>query len=223
MDITVTMNNRLEFPDRFTRDIAEHQMEVIRDDDDCARHLRFKRPGTYNMGFDIITWPGHLCYTGDMGTYVFARVRDMMTFFRANPTGDPYRIDFRYWAEKVLASDKSDGLTEFCEEKFKSVIKGDLMQWTQDHRNSTTKEERRDLWEAVDDILSTDDSDSGERRKAAAYDFSHRVNGSLTFSFSELWEHDFDQFTHRFLWCCHALEWAVRTYDAAKLEGIAAG
>lgn len=40
----------------FDRDIAQHQMEVIRDDG-VNRHLRFKRPGTMCMHFDLLTWP----------------------------------------------------------------------------------------------------------------------------------------------------------------------
>lgn len=65
----------------FTRDIAKHEIEVIRDDG-VDRHLRFRRPGTMSMHFDILTWPGYLCYTGDMGSYVFRRTEDMLEFFR---------------------------------------------------------------------------------------------------------------------------------------------
>ena len=27
--------------------------------------------------FDIVTWPGYLCYSGDMGCFVFTRLPDM--------------------------------------------------------------------------------------------------------------------------------------------------
>lgn len=56
----------------FLREVSQHSMTVIRDDG-VNRHLRFRRPETNCMGFDLITWAGHLCYTGDMGTYVFSR------------------------------------------------------------------------------------------------------------------------------------------------------
>lgn len=65
----------------FLADVAAHQIHVLRDDG-VHRHIRFKRPGTYCMQFDLITWPGYLCYTGDMGTYVFNRLEDMFEFFR---------------------------------------------------------------------------------------------------------------------------------------------
>lgn len=32
------------------------------------------------------------------------------------------------------------------------------------------------------------------------------------------WERDCKEYSHRFLWCCHALEWAVTTYDEHHAE-----
>ena len=72
----------------FLKDVAEHQMTVLRDDG-VNRHVQFRRPGTICMGFELITWPGYLCYTGDMGTYVFRRLEDMFEFFRT----DRYIVD----------------------------------------------------------------------------------------------------------------------------------
>ena len=81
----------MTFADQFTSDIAQHQMQVIRDDG-VSRHLRFKRPNTMCMHFDLLTWPGYLCYTGDMGTYVFRRLEDMFPFFRRGEDRDVKRI-----------------------------------------------------------------------------------------------------------------------------------
>lgn len=68
---------------RFLGDVAKHQMTILRDDG-VNRHVRFKQPNSSNMFFDLITWPGCLCYTGDMGTYVFRRLEDMFEFFRTD-------------------------------------------------------------------------------------------------------------------------------------------
>ena len=65
----------------FLNDVKDHQMTIVRDDN-IGRHLRFSKPGTSCMSFDLITWPGYLCCTGDMGTYVFKRLPDMFEFFR---------------------------------------------------------------------------------------------------------------------------------------------
>jgi hypothetical protein len=203
------MDNK-PFPECFTRDIAEHKMTIIRDNG-VDRHIRFSRPDSGIFRFDLVTWPGHLCYTGDMGTYVFSRVRDMFQFFRGD-RDRPYQISFSYWAEKVLGADR-DGVKEFRPENFERAVKGDLRYWIQNNRHSTSPEERRELWDAViDEVIGAED----DCKLRAAHDFTHRVNKKLTFTFNDFFEHDTDRFTYRFLWCCHALEWAIRTYDEAK-------
>ena len=106
------MNTYQLTEETFLKDVDQHVMEVIHEDG-VFRHLRFKQPGTVCMHFDLITWPGRLCYTGDMGTFVFSRIHDMLEFFRpdAYAIAAPFkRIDRNYWAEKVDASGR-DGIT----------------------------------------------------------------------------------------------------------------
>lgn len=201
--------------DDFLRDIALHQMQVIRDDG-VNRHLRFKRPGTMCMHFDLITWPGYLCYTGDMGTYVFRRLPDMFEFFRHGGTYPLYSIDRRYWAEKVEAQDKGDGLMEFSAEKFRERVKEQF----DDYAEGMTEAARADLWRAVQSyvINTLDDDRSGRDAYRAAMDFEHDKHRP----FGDLWEADCRVFTHRFTWCCHALRWAIAAYDAAATQPVAA-
>ena len=213
----------------FLRDIAGHRMHVVRDDG-LHRQLWFGRPGSSCMHFQLITWPGYLCYTGDMGTFVFRRLEDMLQFFRREAGERQYRIDFRYWAEKVEAADKSDGITEFSAAKFDRAVKEYTLQWIRDHREETTREERRDLWtEVTDRVINPDDDDiRGHRKTMAAYDFSHQVNRACRFRFEDfVSERSFSEYTQRFLWCCHAIAWAIGVYDDAKeakkaTEGAAA-
>jgi hypothetical protein len=206
--------------DRFLKEVATHEMEVIRDDG-IYRHLHFAKPGTMYMHFDLITWPGYLCYTGDMGTYVFTRVRDMFTFFRrdGDEGADLFRwIDRRYWAEKVEAADKADGIKEFSEEIFTRNVMEHLVGWIHENRDRTTKDERRELWdEVVSEVVQLDDDSQGSRRQAAAHDFSHKVSHAAgTFWFRDFFEHDNTDFTLRFTWCCYALRWGINQYDQAK-------
>jgi hypothetical protein len=65
---------------RFMRNTAHHNV-IIERDEGVYRHLIFKAPGTNSYRFDIITWPGYLTVTGDMGTWTFSRERDMITQF----------------------------------------------------------------------------------------------------------------------------------------------
>jgi hypothetical protein len=200
----------------FLKDVAEHQMLVIRDEG-LNRHLRFKKPDTYCMHFDLITWPGHLCYTGDMGTYVFTRIEDMFQFFRRAGKEKKYAIDRRYWAEKCISLDRS-GIEEFDEDKFKQIIFGRLVEWIKENRYRTTKEERRDLWDDVVNQVSGAEGDGGGYRlQIAAYDFSHTVNSEIgEFYFSDLFESNFNRYTTRFTWCCFAMAWAIEQYDLHK-------
>jgi hypothetical protein len=68
----------------FLKDIANHQLEILLDNG-VYRHLRFKaNANSWNMWFDVVTWPGFLAYSGDMGCFVFTRIADMFEFFRSN-------------------------------------------------------------------------------------------------------------------------------------------
>jgi hypothetical protein len=225
--------------EQFMRDVAKHEMIVIRDDG-VNRHIRFKEPGTGNMHFDLITWPGCLCYTGDMGTYVFQRLTDMFEFFRTDRTHrrDPSKlaINLGYWTEKLIAIDGSrhgGKVKEFDEAQFKRVINEYRVQWMRNAKESGTldKEGRRGLWEAVDDEVLFCLDDGSDRALMAAYDFSHNPDQNSKrqhgWQFDDLFEHDWTEYTHSIVWCCYALAWGVEQYDASKVtesedQGVAA-
>lgn len=205
----------------FLKDVADHGMRVIRDDG-LYRHIRFQKTGSWCMGFDLITWPGYLCYCGDMGTYVFQRLEDMFQFFR---TDREHRkglgINMGYWSEKLVAVDggRSKGSAkEFDKERFARIIREYRLGWIREHRDCLSKNQRRELWEAVsDEVLSR--LDDGEHVACqAAYDFSHSTNHPTAhFQFDALFEHDFTDYTYHFVWCCYALAWGIKQYDEAKV------
>ena len=95
---------------QFLKDVSGHQMRVIRDDGK-HRHVRFEKPGSSCMHFELITWPGYLAYVGDMGSYVFSRLPDMFQFFRMgdgdlNHNERGLSINPSYWAGKIEAADR---------------------------------------------------------------------------------------------------------------------
>ena len=55
---------------------AEHAIETQLNDG-VFRHFRCAKPGTGSYAFNITTFPGRLVVTGDIGTLVVERVRDM--------------------------------------------------------------------------------------------------------------------------------------------------
>lgn len=182
---------------QFNRDIATHQIDVLRDDG-VYRHVRCRRPGTGCMGFDIVTWPGYLAYSGDMGDYMFTRLNDMFDFFR-NSWG---RINPGYWAEKCVAADKSDGISEFNVDTFRSAIidsaKLDLELDDDDELPEDALDELRELLEVEDE-----------------WDCVSRVRDfdSERFDFTDFFENDCDEYTSRFIWCLRAIVWAIDKYD----------
>lgn len=218
------MNDRCT-EQRFLDDVAQHRMTILRDDG-MNRHVRFKKTESSDMFFDLITWPGCLCYTGDMGTYVFRRLEDMFEFFRTDREynrnrGRELGINLSYWAEKLEAVDRSGSggsYQEFSEDRFTRAVIGDLIQWIRSNAYRTTKDERRELWTAVmQEVIGADGDSGGYRKQAAAHDFNHRINHDVgDFCFQDFWDHDVTEYTYRFVWCCYAMAWGIQQYDNAK-------
>ncbi len=204
---------------RFLRDVAKHEMTVIRDDG-VNRHLRFKTPGTSCYYFDIVTWSGHLCYTGDMGTFVFSRIDDMFAFFRMddhdwnkNPHG--LSINPGYWSEKVLAADKNNGIEKWDEDEFVRRVNEVRVEWMRWAKSlGISKGERRELWDDVEnDVLSNPSNE--HLCVAKIYEYFKRI-GDEVFEFMDFFEGSLNRYTFHFLWCCYALAWGINMYDKSK-------
>lgn len=190
----------------FLKDVSKHVMTIVRDDG-VHRHVRFRQPDSYNMGFDIVTYPHFLVYSGDMGCYVFSRINDMFEFFRTRPDREPkgsLHINLSYWAEKLEATDKPDGYKEYSQEALETYVR----EWLDGVEADDELRERVD-----DEILSC--SDDGETRaRDALTDFEHAGRHP----FQDSWECNFSEYTFRFVWCCYALAWAIRNYDEHRSQ-----
>ncbi|RYE43936.1 MAG: hypothetical protein EOP24_26160 [Hyphomicrobiales bacterium] len=215
------MSGALNNQERFLNDVRSHEMIVLHESG-TYRHLRFKRPGTGCMHFDLVTYPGHLVMSGDMGTWVFSRLDDMFEFFRTDrPRSGNLRINLGYWSEKLQAVDGNRthaGCQEFSKEKFERVIKEQRMEWMRDGRFD--KAQRRELWEAIDEEILRLIDDGETAAYQAANDFAYPPSWSDSTArrarFSDLWDHDFKEYTHHFVWACYAIAWGIHRYDEAK-------
>lgn len=190
----------------FLKDVAEHRMAVLRDDG-VYRHLRFANPRSSNMSFEVVTWPDYLAYAGDMGSYVFSRLKDMFQFFRTpenyrSSEGGVLAINPCYWGEKLQAHDHADGYKKYSADLFRKSILDILAD-----EDSISPE----LREAVEDdvLCHADDGEDAARR--AADEFKH---GKV--QFHDFWEVDLQEHTGRYLWCCYALTWGITQYDMHK-------
>lgn len=193
--------------EQFEKDVAEHKVTVLREDG-LYRHLRCSR-GSYAYSFDVVTWPGYLCYSGDMGCFVFTRLPDMFEFFRGRRTAT---IDRGYLAEKAVAADRHDGIREFSEEMFKAAVKDDFDSFAE----GWSEEDRVSLWAEIEDEVICAVSDGRDTAVRAAVDFVWRAAEGRRdhHVFSDFWEHRLEDYTPRFQWCCYAVPWAIEHYDA---------
>lgn len=205
----------------FLRNVARHELQVLHDDG-VYRHLLGKEPGTGNRHFNIVTFPGYLCYTGDMGAYTFCRAHDMFTFFRQRP-GRIANINPHYWAEKLESTNCNGqyvkhGAAEWSDELFKDEILGHCKSYFEsrepdedatDEDKAKFSEMKADAMEDVEsEIFCCDDMEHAGA--SAAYGFHHKESG---LQFYDLFESNFTEWSHGFLWCCYAITWAIEKYD----------
>jgi hypothetical protein len=182
--------------EQFLRDVAKHRMRIVRDDG-LYRHLRLSS-GSFNMQFDVLTWPGYLCYTGDMGTWVFTRIEDMFAFFRG------VRINPCYWSEKIESQDRSTGTKAFSQEAFKAEVLDSLDGWDLDKDALGAV-----VCELQDEVFCHDNPFEAIR---ALYDFKSE-DGRVEFN-DDL--PDGMIYTRRYIWCCRAIVWAIEQYDKGQ-------
>jgi len=171
----------------FDKRIVNHTI-MVKHCDGLYRHWQCNAPGTYIDGFDVITWPGYMCYTGDMGTYVFRRTEDMVAFM----SGSLGSIS--YVAEKCISYDR-DGVEKYYSECFQEMLTEEINRLESDKVDG---EDNSDIDEQIDDLDAIrGEGDDGEEVAMESL--------SNTGMFDEL--PDCRYYTYRFLFCMYALRW----------------
>lgn len=188
--------------ERIANDLKDHVVTVLHADG-MYRHWRCAKPGCWNMAFNIVTWPGSLCFTGDMGEFLFQRTEDMVAFMRSAC------MSYSYAAEKCVAS--KGKLKEFREEIFREVLKerirdgvqrgegGKFAKSTYTVYLAGGRKEEKSVKDAVDEIL----------REYANYGTPSDAEKAMYES--GLWDGtdlpSCKDYTFHFLWCLHAIHW----------------
>lgn len=191
--------------DRFAGDITEHKLTIVRDDG-LYRHLCARRPTTGMYWFDIITWPGSLCIRGDMGNFVFARVDDMFEFFG----GKDERVNPQYWAEKeVTGAPTRTYSMSMARALVEEHVSEEALGW-----RDFTEDEEREIREAAHRLVRNEDFAYAEGARQLINEFEVSLHPK-EFRFSDTWEWDLEDYTVHFLWCLHAIVWAIGQYDLA--------
>ena len=194
----------------FRRDTRGHTLKVIHEGgpDGLVRYLRADRDGSSIYHFNIVTWPGYLSITGDMGSFTFARTRDMFDFFGEG------RINPGYWSEKLQHPGGSREVAEnFCADKFHAAIRDDLRGWIRDADRDACRAIlpiARELLDAYPDSMH--DAMYQIEDQTAIWDREEHGDHPWT----EFWDHNCQGYRYDFLWCCHAITWAVKRYRQIK-------
>jgi hypothetical protein len=191
---------------QFLDDVKSHLIDV-KLDQWVYRHMVFSRPDTNCMHFSLTTTPGRLTFAGDMGCYVFERCVDMFSFFRGER--EP---NYGYWHEKLVAVDRCSGSEEWSSKRFREnleqYITGDL-----------SGAEMGRVREFIDHAVSVFEDDGPEIAFREVNDFS--LDDSLKNRhqfFTDFWEFSHKEYTTRYIWACHAIQWGIAQYDKFKGE-----
>lgn len=197
----------------FLEDVKEHELYIRLDDGDnrsLAFHKKDPASGALSkdMQFTITTWFEHLCISGDMGTFVFELVPDMFELFRgisefSSPT---YKPEFDYWAEKLTAVDVC-GYTEFDIKTHRQDVR---YFWKRIHQTQGTPSEE------VTDYIERLENVSNEQELTEALALFPKYSKDKV-AYDKL-RHSPETYTKEYLWCCHAIPWAIEQYDNFKKE-----
>lgn len=206
---------------RFVRNTARHNV-IIERDDGVYRHIIFKAPGTNSYRFEIITWPGYLTVTGDMGTWTFSREWDMISQFF--PVGTAEGINPYYWSEKIEAGTHGgrDAICyDFDDDGFVKALNAYLDEWRDNLDEEDDAEEIEHALETRDSLTQEGFNNAG----AAAYalynaDWPRSID---TYGLAESVNHSLQKFSFHYLWICYAIVWGSERYLTTKLADKAMG
>lgn len=213
--------------ERFLSDIKEHSLEVLHDDG-VYRHLKFTNNGSQNFRFDLTTWPGYLCISGDMGTYTFQRTTDMFEFFRTDKNDFNYNktglsINARYWAEKLESEKRDNKGREFDESLILPSIIEHATQYCSDiDYEECTNPETDEKFNSNEELLEFYLNEIREHFKyvemdeyrfcRAVDDFESEIHAD--FNFTDEWEWiETHKYTFHYIWCLYAIAYGVEQYD----------
>jgi len=188
----------------FLSAIKTHKMTILHDDG-LYRHIEFKTPGTMCQMFNIVTFPGHLSITGDMGNFSFERVEDMFTFFRMDDNDfmkdrviNPY-----YWSEKI----------PIPKPEYKTFSEDSVRQNISDY--VVDGEWPSDAVEAAEEEIENEMEGDYHAHQLIA-DFSFYADDGAKYQFYDSFEMDFTEYSFHFLWLLFAIVHGISQYDAEK-------
>lgn len=189
--------------------VKKHELKILHEDG-LYRHLRFQTPGTSIGYYDIVTWPGSLAISGDIGEgFIFKREEDMIAWFGPNKADG--HINAGYWSEKLTRGTR-EVREVFSDEKFKTYLDEQVEQFA--------KATGADLAAVRADVQA-----SYESEYTGTTDFAYQFMEGLEYEGDRITP-DIDddseswlEYDHHFLLACHAILWGIKKYTKEKTIG----
>lgn len=198
--MSVTRDSIESAREQFAAEVVEHRMTVLHDDG-LYRHLRFAKPGTGMWSWSLVTWPGHLAVSGDIGDgWVFEREDDMLQFFGRN--GHQSGINPSYWAEK-LPSHMRVAAKHFSADRFEAAVRADV------ESRDLTDEQKSLLLESLELSVFQGYDDLGWSLSAIAGTW---MPAGVPVEFEDFEHGEYDDWEHHFLLALFAIVHGVRQY-----------
>ena len=201
--------------EQFLDDVKHHEMRILLDQG-IYRHLHFGKPGCGNLSFSLVTWPGFLAMSGDMGEFIFERTDDMLRFFKRYPDGEAPHVDAKkvyvneyYWGQKMRAG--SSPRKEWDRDEFISKL---VQEFREKYPTGTPG--RWETWEVIRERLEYSDLDNEFQGQEFASSIQDPTDHTTVFE--DFWDWDCTIPNSHYLWALHAISWGTERYWALKEE-----
>lgn len=205
----------------FEKDIVDHELEIIVDSG-VNRILEFRnKNGSSNQFFIVMQAKGRICFTGDMGEFVFTNHNaDMLAWFHDN-------MSLSYIAEKCRTGGTREFNEDSAKESIKMMVDDFCRDYIYDYSESGCNDEDDDNFEVAlanwqqslyDEVLDNLDFESEETFHRSAYNLSVRVDDSMKFEIDVCDGIDCMEYTPRFKWCVLAMNKVAELYFSIDKE-----
>ncbi|EQB98789.1 hypothetical protein [Photorhabdus temperata] len=194
----------MEILERFKKDTENHSIKVLHNSG-LYRHLLFNKDGSSAYYFDITTWPGYLCISGDMGCFTFSRINDMFNFFR--DSSNELSINPCYWSEKLQAGAGhcKEIYNKWSPGKFKDAVSEAFNNWLDDN-DDISNDVIEEIQESIEQIISC--SHDKHDAISAIRDYYDEYG-----IFVDFWENDMEEYSFHYIWCCYAIVCGISKFD----------
>lgn len=166
------------------------------------RHWRCARPGSRMYCFNVITEPGRLIVTGDIGVLILCREKDMLPWLRGSIDSTDYLSSKAQTPTHAWSSEVALAWVEFRIEELKTEIREEA----EDCPDSNWGKKLTAMLGKYE--LLREEVSSGEHAFAQALYDSGVIDGG---DFPRL-----ETFTSGFLWCREALRWFLANVQEVK-------